>query len=432
MGCAKNLVDSEVMLGRLMEAGCEHTADPADAEIIIVNTCSFIKNAAEESIDTILGLADYRNRGKCQRLIVTGCLPERYGSDIATALPEVDFFLGTGAYHMIERAVKGESDNGIKYLLPDPDSSPKYEYNGPRVRSTPHIAYLKIAEGCSRHCTYCIIPKLRGKQRSRHIDEIIIEAEQMIRAGAKELVLVAQDTTAYGRDTRNGETFDSLLRAVSEIDDSIWIRFLYGHPESINNNVIKIVAEHENICSYFDIPVQHASDSMLKSMGRKHTRDDLLKLFDTIRDIDPEAALRTTVITGFPGETENDFKILLDFVKKVSFDHLGVFAYSDSEDLPSHALPGHVPEDVAGERLDRLMTNQANISLAKNKNRVGETVSVLVEKNIGKNNYTGRTSFQAPEVDGITFIQSSRIEQGSFANIRIIGASEYDLEGEAV
>ncbi len=433
LGCAKNLVDSEIMLGRLGKTGCEFTQDPSAAEIIIVNTCSFIKSAADESIDTILELAKFRTAGKCRRLIVTGCLPERYGDDISSALPEVDFFLGTGAYHMIAQAADGALEDKTRCLMPDPDSIGQAELNGPRVRSSPHIAYLKVAEGCSRHCTYCIIPRLRGKQKSRACEDIIEEARKMILSGAKELILVAQDTTAYGTDLKeSGPGFQQLLREMAEIDSRVWIRFLYGHPESMHEDIVKTAAELDNVCSYFDIPVQHASQNVLKRMGRQYTKDDLLRLFDTIRSRDAGASLRTTVITGFPGETENDFETLLGFVSEVGFDHMGVFTYSDSEDLPSHKLTGHVPEDVARDRLDTLMSAQADISSAKNRQRIGKTYRVLVENELGDGLYSGRTVFQAPEADGITSIRSGILKTGSFAMIKITDASEYDIKGEAV
>ena len=453
LGCARNLVDSEIMLGRLREKGWVITDDPADAEVIIVNTCSFIEPAANESIDTIFELAGYKQNGALRRLIVTGCLPQRFGQEIVKTLPEVDVFLGTGAFDKIIEAAGGSLDSDDSddsdCLLPNPDLLPLQGQNTPRVQSSSYMAYLKIAEGCSRHCTYCIIPELRGKLKSRLSADIIAEARHLNFSGIKELVLIAQDTTSYGKDLRQGSDFSQLLTNLSSISEpnrfcsgkagyvnDLWIRVLYMHPESIEDSVVKAVAENENICSYFDIPVQHAANKVLKRMGRNYTRDDLYRMIDKIRLRIPDAVIRTTVIVGFPGEADKDFETLLSFVEDLRFDHLGVFIYSDFKDLPSHELTDHVPEHVANMRRDRLMSIQAKISMENNRKYAGRIVKVLVEEELEENLFSGRTFFQAPDVDGITFFQTSKLHSeiriGSFADVKITETREYDLGGEAV
>jgi ribosomal protein S12 methylthiotransferase len=447
LGCARNLVDSEVMLGRLREKGWAITDDPSDAEVIIVNTCSFIEPAVNESIDTIIELAGYKQNGACKRLIVTGCLPQRFGKDIVKTLPEVDVFLGTGAFDKIIEAAGGFADLGCH--LPNPDLLPLQGQNTQRVQSSSYLAYLKIAEGCSRHCTYCVIPKLRGQQKSRLPEDIIAEARHLYLLGIKELLLIAQDTTSYGKDLRQGYDFSQLLTNLSAISepnrfgsgktghaDDLWIRVLYMHPESIEDSVVKAVAENENICSYFDMPVQHADNKVLKRMGRNYTRDDLRRLIDKIRLRIPDAAIRTTVIVGFPGETDKNFETLLSFVEELRFDHLGVFIYSDFKDLPSHELTDHVRENVANIRRDRLMSVQAKISMENNLKYAGRIARVLVEEKLEENLLSGRTFFQAPDVDGITYIETSKLHTGigigSFADVKITETREYDLRGEAV
>ncbi len=437
LGCVKNLVDSEFMLGRLEKAGYTIIKDPAEAEAIIINTCSFIESAVNESIDTILELAELKKDGACKRIVVTGCLPERFREEIVSALPEVDIFLGTGAFCKIVEAVSGRlniSENSSVCFLPDPSQSIFPIAEEPRVLFSPHTAYLKIAEGCSKRCSYCIIPKLRGKQRSRYLEDIIAEAHLLIASGVKELILVAQDTTNYGKDLLPESNFQSLIENISAISENVWLRFLYGHPETISDSLINTIAEHKNICSYFDLPIQHSSNQVLKRMGRHYTSDDLFRIFDKIRTVIPDAAIRTTLITGFPGETEKNFKHLLNFIENVCFDHLGVFVYSDFRELSSHKLPNHVPENIAKIRYEQLMSRQAEISLEKNKKHIGKNYKVLVETSLEKQPGTGRAYFQAPEVDGITYINSEKpqsdLKIGSFTNVRITEALEYDLVGE--
>jgi ribosomal protein S12 methylthiotransferase len=444
LGCARNLVDSEIMMGRIKRAGWALVDEPEEADAIVVNTCSFIEEAADESIEMILELAYYKQEGRCKRLVVAGCLPERYREQIASQMPEVDAFIGTGAYDHIVEAVEG-----VKYaggcLLPDPDRTSPQEKDVPRTLSTSHMAYLKVAEGCSRHCTYCIIPKLRGKKRSRLPQEVIAEAQGLLESGVKELVLVAQDTTSYGTDLKPTASLSRLVESLAglpgvRVDGSApehaWIRVLYGHPESIDDAFIKTVASHPNVCSYFDIPIQHVSSSILKKMGRMYRSDDLERLFDKIRSQVPGASLRTTIIVGFPGENDKDFEALLRFVEDTRFDHLGVFLYSDSGDLPSHALSNHVPAQVARERYDQLMSCQLDISARNYQNYIGQTLEVLVEEAVEDGLFAGRAAFQAPEVDGMTYIRSGHEQPGPriglFSRIRVTDAMEYDLIGDAV
>jgi ribosomal protein S12 methylthiotransferase len=428
LGCARNLVDSEVMTGKLREAGCIPVHDPQDADVIIVNTCSFIEAAANESIDTILALAALKKTGVCSRLIVTGCLPERYREDIVSALPEVDVFLGTGAYDRIIEAVQ-DAPKISACVLPDPDGITVETADVARELTAGPGAYLKIAEGCSRRCTYCIIPKLRGKQKSRAMADIVTEAERLAASGVRELTLVSQDTTAYGQDLAGSADLSQLLERLSRIPGDTWIRFLYGHPESITDAMIRTVAQHPRICPYFDIPVQHASDSVLKRMGRHYGRKELLRLFENIRATVPDASLRTTVIVGFPGETDADFDLLLSFVKETRFDHLGVFIYSDADDLPSHGLPDPVPAAVARRRHNRLMSVQKKISMENNRRHLEKIIPVLVESAPEKGVYMGRTRFQAPEVDGVTIIHADLLEIGDVIRVRITDTLEYDLIG---
>jgi len=437
LGCVRNLVDSEIMLGRLTEAGWTVTDDPAQADVIVVNTCSFITDAANEAIDTILELAKFKQTGNCRALIVAGCLPERFRENIAEAMPEADMFLGTAAFDKIAEVADSVLKSEIpksKCLLPDPNSI--FLSDGPRIRDCSHSAYIKVAEGCSRQCTYCIIPKLRGKQRSRDPKKILAEARALVRAGVKELIPVAQDTTNYGKDLTPGADLGSLLSKMSALSDDLWIRFLYGHPESIADSLIRTVARHPNICPYFDLPIQHAANKILKRMGRKYLQEDLQRLFDNIRKIIPDACLRTTVIVGFPGETEKEFNSLLRFVEDIRFDHLGVFMYSDADDLPSHRLSGHVPKKTANERYDRIMSRQLEISMENNQRYLDKRLKVLVEEKPEDNLFIGRTVFQAPEVDGITYIHSNihskQLQIGEFADVLITDTLEYDLIGDAV
>jgi ribosomal protein S12 methylthiotransferase len=425
-------VDSEIMLGDLVAGGFWLTQDASEADVIVVNTCGFIESAIDESIEAILSLAEYKKSGKCQRLIVAGCLPERFQAEIAASLPEVDAFLGTGAYHHILAAAQGKYDNG-KCLLPEPASHKLQQHETKRILSTSSLAYLKIAEGCDRHCTYCTIPKLRGRLRSRPADDIVAEARALIAAGFKEIIIIGQDTYSYGTDLKPKVSLSALLERIALLSNQIRFRLLYGSPDMADDDsLIRTVAQFDHICSYFDIPIQHASPGILKKMGRPYSTDDLLRLFDKIRAMIPDAAIRTTLLVGFPGETDKDFKLLLDFMQKVRFDHAGVFIYSDADDLASHRLKNHVPKKVARQRHDELMSFQMEISFDHNRNRVEKTYEALIEQQMESGVYVGRTYFQAPEVDGVTYVESAGLAVGEFASVQITDAYEYDLKGTAV
>ncbi len=430
LGCARNQVDSEIMAGSLDNASLAPVPDPADADIIIINTCSFIESAAEESIDAILELARHKTSGRCRRLIVAGCLPERYREAAAPVLPEVDAFLGTGACSHIVTASLEPFSEEQRILLPPPEANPLQQHD--TRRSTPALpsVYLKITEGCDRRCTYCIIPKLKGRLRSRPMDDILVEAKELINAGYREIVLIGQDTGSYGWDLPVSASLDRLLANLAVLSPGTWFRFLYGSPDRTTDVLIETVATSDNICSYFDLPVQHVSGKILKRMGRNGHAADLAALFDRIRSTVPDAVLRTTLMVGFPGETAKDFDALMAFVETVQFDHVGVFTYSDADDLASHHLSGHISPETAQQRRDALMAAQADISRARNEDRLGRTFPVLIEEQMGDALYMGRASFQAPEVDGVVYVESNHLEIGQFANVTITEAFDYDLKGK--
>jgi ribosomal protein S12 methylthiotransferase len=436
LGCARNQVDSEIMTGRLTTAGHTIVNDPAQAETIIVNTCCFVEDAADESVDTILAAAAYKQTGRCRRLIVTGCLPERYREASAEALPEVDLFLGTGAYDQILAVVEAPPGPAGNCLLPDPDRIEPQAADTPRDRTSGPMAYVKIAEGCDRHCTFCIIPRLRGRQKSRPRADIVGEARGLIARGVKELVLVAQETTRYGYDLNENADLSALLAVLSDLSEDVWIRFLYGHPQSMTDDVLHTVAKRPNLCKYFDIPIQHSVDRILKQMGRNYTNAELTAMIARIRGIVPDAVLRTTLIVGFPGETNEDFEQLREFVQTVRFDHLGVFTYSDAADLAAHRLPDPVAPEIAAQRRNILMEEQrslSDIALARYRHR---ELTVLVEEAPEPGVFLGRTAFQAPEVDGLTYIHTTaantQVEIGQFVRVKITDTLAYDLVGESL
>jgi ribosomal protein S12 methylthiotransferase len=436
LGCARNQVDSEIMAGRLARAGHDIVDDPGRAETIIVNTCCFVEDAADESVDAILAAADYKQSGRCRRLIVTGCLPERYREASSEALPEVDLFLGTGAYDQILAAVEEALPPNTKIILPDPDRITPQAAETPRDPAAGPMAYIKIAEGCDRHCTFCIIPTLRGRQKSRPLAAIVAEAQHLIAHGVKELVLVAQETTRYGHDREDGDNLSVLLAALSDLSPDIWVRFLYAHPQSLSDDVLDTVAERANLCAYFDIPIQHSVDRLLKQMGRRYTAANLAAMLARIRRRAPEAVLRTTLIVGFPGETDADFEQLLQFVQAARFDHLGVFTFSDADDLAAHGLPHPVAPETARQRRDILMEAQKAISESRLARYLDRELTVLVEEAPEPDVFLGRTAFQAPEVDGLTYIHAAAVQNtvavGRFVQVRITDTLEYDLVGEPV
>lgn len=435
LGCPRNLVDSEIMLGRLLESGYTITSHESDADCVVVNTCSFIRPAVDESIDTILEMARWKKHARGRRLIVVGCLPQRYGADLAKALPEVDVFLGTGAFDRIIQAAQGSLKNGTRILLPRPDEVAVCDAKAPRFPTTsPHTAYLKVAEGCSGQCSYCIIPKLRGPQRSRPMEDVLSEARRLVETGVRELILVAQNTTAYGEDLGRGYGLEHLLAELAAISRLTWIRVLYGHPDYVTDGLIETVAAHDRVCSYFDIPIQHISEPVLRRMGRRHDSQSILELFGRIRRNVPGAVLRTTLMVGFPGETEQDFESLLDLTESVRFDHLGAFMYSNEEDLLSNRLKDHVSESVKQERLERLMARQRGLSLENSQKYVGRILKVLLEGRATKTDgpWIGRASFQAPEIDGVVYVNEGKAKPGTWVDVRITAAHQYDLTGDMV
>lgn len=430
LGCSKNLVDSEQMLGILDD---EYTLcdEAQDADIVIVNTCSFIHDAREESIGTILDLAKLKQDGHLQKLLVTGCLSQRYPEDLLKEIPEIDAVVGTGNFYRIDEVLKNiESGSKEKIFVESIDLLIPEDL--PRIMTTPsHYAYLKIAEGCDNLCTYCIIPKLRGKYRSRRIEDIIEEAKDLALLGIKEFIVIAQDTTRYGMDLYDGPKLDLLLDELSKIEDIKWIRVHYSYPDILDDQLLDGFFRNEKVINYFDIPIQHASNKILKLMNRKTSREDILDITRKIRERDADAVIRTTVIVGFPGETDEDFNILMDLVKEVKFDRLGAFNYSNEEDTPAFKLPNQVEQEVMEMRKDALMSAQMIISEAKSFSKIGKTFEVVIEEVAEENKiYVGRTSYDSPDVDGVVYVHTDQaIELGTFINVKINDALEYDLIG---
>ena len=431
LGCDKNLSDSEEMLGLLTKNGHEIVDEEEQAEAIIINTCCFINDAKEESVETILEMAEYRKSGKCRILIVTGCMAQRYKQEILDELPEVDAVLGTTSYEDILKAIE-EADAGRRFQeFKDINYLPNTETH--RVLTTGgHYGYLKIAEGCDKHCTYCIIPSLRGRYRSVTVERLLAQAEDMAQQGVKELILVAQETTVYGKDLYGEKALPRLLRELCKIKGIRWIRVLYCYPEEIDEELIRVIKEEKKICHYLDLPIQHASDRILKRMGRRTTQAELREIVTKLRREIPDMILRTTLITGFPGETEEDHQELMEFVDEMEFDRLGVFTYSPEEDTPAAAMPDQIPEEVKEERRDELMELQQEISLDRGNTRIGQEMTVMIEGKVsGESAYIARTYGDAPKVDGYIFIQTGELLMtGDFARVRVTGALEYDLIGE--
>ena len=432
LGCDKNLVDSEVMLGLLRSEGFQLTGEEAEADVIVVNSCCFIGDAKEESINTILEMAAWKEEGVCRALIVTGCLAERYKEEVLAEMPEVDAVVGTASYDKIVEVVKDvlHLKSGCQ-VFQNIDQTPEVQVK--RVVTTGgHYAFLKIAEGCDKHCTYCIIPKVRGKYRSVPMERLVRETEELAAGGVRELILVAQETTLYGCDLYGHKALPELLRKLAAIPGIVWIRIQYCYPEEITDELIQVIREEKKICRYLDIPVQHASDSVLKRMGRRTNGVQLREMIRRLRAEIPELALRTTLISGFPGETKEDHEILMDFVEEMEFDRLGVFAYSQEEDTPAAVMETQVPEDVKEERRSEVMELQQEISLEKSREMIGRTLLVMIEGKVADENaYVGRTYRDAPNVDGYIFINTDQeMMTGDFARVQVTGALEYDLIGE--
>jgi len=438
LGCDKNLVDSEVMLGLLDRAGFRIVDDEAQADVIVINTCCFIHDAKEESIQTILEMAEYKKEGRLKALVVTGCLAQRYQEEILKEMPEVDAVLGTTAYTEIVEAVKDAVAGNVRVMLKEVDAPPKAALSaagtGRLVTTGGHFAYLKIAEGCDKHCTYCIIPKIRGRYRSVPMEQLVMEARELAEQGVKELILVAQETTLYGKDLYGEKSLHILLEKLCRVNGIRWIRILYCYPEEIDDNLIGIMKKEKKICHYLDLPIQHVNDDILKSMGRRASKEKLTQVIEKLRAEIPDITLRTTLITGFPGETKEQHEELMEFVDEMEFDRLGVFTYSAEEDTPAAEMLGQVPEKVKEERRLELMELQQEIAFAKAEDMAGKEVLAMIEGKVADEDaYVGRTYKDAPNVDGLIFINTQEeLMSGDFARVRVTGALEYDLIGELI
>lgn len=447
LGCDKNAVDSEVMLGLLLEEGHHIAPGEEEADAIVVNTCGFIADATDESIRTILDMSQYKKEGRCKALIVTGCMVQRYREEIARELPEVDAIVGVGDYDGIVQVLwEVENRQGLVERVTDKNRSPSEQTQLKRVLSTlPHFAYLKIAEGCDNHCTYCTIPSIRGRYRSRTRESLLEEAGMLARRGVRELILVAQDTGRYGEDLYGEPVLDQLIRSLSELEGIMWIRLLYVYPERITERLIEEMAGNPKVCHYIDMPIQHGSDAVLKAMGRKSTRKGIEDVVRRLRERMPDVAIRTTLIAGFPGETEEDFDTLMAFVEENKFDKLGVFPYSQEEGTPAARLPGQNSEDVKISRVERLMERQREVSHDIGRQLVGRTMSVIVDGRKTSEDdsvhlspaflpvhdvYIGRSQRDCYGIDGVvSFTSQEEIISGSMVKVKITGSDDYDLQG---
>ena len=433
LGCDKNLVDTEVMLGELAEEGYLFTDEEAEADIVIINTCCFIRDAKEESIETILSMAELKKTGQIRALLVTGCLAQRYREEIQKEIPEVDAVLGITDIHSIVRAVRETLAGGAKNHIGESAPAP---VSGTRriVTTGGHYAYLKIAEGCDKHCTYCIIPKIRGNYRSVPMEDLLEEAAYLASQGVRELILVAQETTVYGVDLYGEKRLPELLRELCRIEGLRWIRLLYCYPEEITKELVEVMRHERKVCHYLDIPIQHASDAVLKRMGRRTSEADLRKVIAMLRAEIPDICLRTTLISGFPGETEEDFIRLYQFVNEMEFDRLGVFAYSLEEDTPAALMPDQIGEEVREGRRNELMELQQEIAFEKAAEKKGQVLEAVVEGYLPEERiYVARTYMDAPNVDGYLFFEAEReIESGSFVEVEVTDSSDYDLVGVEV
>lgn len=432
LGCPKNTVDSEIVLGSLADRGYSVTSNEGDADVIIVNTCGFIDSAKEESIDAILEMAEYKRKGNCKKLIVMGCLSQRYKDELLKEIPEIDYLVGAGDFKSVAEMI--ESKNGIKKSKV---GEPVFDFNEntPRILTTPrYTAYVKIAEGCSNRCSFCIIPKIRGPFKSRNVDSIVREAEILSDKGVKELNLISQDTTMFGTDIGLKNGLSELLKRLVKIDGVRWIRLLYCYPTFFNDDLIEIMKNEEKICKYIDLPLQHSHNDILKAMIRQEREGEIRDLIYRIRDAIPDIAIRTAFIVGFPGEADRHFEHLSSFVKEMKFEHLGVFTYSPEEGTKAADIPNHVLEDVKNKRKDTIMEIQKRLSLEKNKRFIGTTQDVLVEETTGSDEFliSGRMQTQAPEIDGVVYIEESEVRAGDILPVKITKAMEYDLIGEAV
>lgn len=431
LGCDKNLVDTEVMLGMLASRGYEMTNDEQEADIIVINTCCFIHDAKEESIQNILEMAEYKKNGSAKALIVTGCMAERYRQEILDEIPEVDEVLGTTAYDRILDAVDAALAGQHEVMTADLDALPLPETKR-LVTTGGHFAYLKIAEGCDKHCTYCIIPKIRGNFRSVPMERLLKEAQDLAEQGVKELILVAQETTLYGKDLYGEKSLPKLLRELCKISGIRWIRILYCYPEEITDELIKVMKEEPKICHYLDLPIQHANDTILKRMGRRTSKQELIDIVQKLRKEIPDICLRTTLITGFPGETQEQHEEVMEFIDTLEFDRLGAFTYSPEEDTPAATFEDQIDEEVKEDRQADIMELQQEIAFDKAEDMIGREVLVMIEGKVADENaYVGRTYRDAPNVDGLIFINTDvELISGDFAKVKVTGALDYDLIGE--
>ena len=431
LGCDKNLVDSEVMLGLINQKGYIITNDENEADIIVVNTCCFINDAKEESINTILEMAELKKTANLKALIVTGCLAQRYKKEIQDEIKEVDAVVGTSSYENIVRVIEEALEGKVSESFEDIDVSPEVESK--RVLTTGgYYSYLKIAEGCDKHCTYCIIPKIRGKFRSVPMERLLAEARSLAEQGVKELMLVAQETTLYGVDLYGEKSLHKLLKELCKINGIEWIRILYCYPEEITDDLIQVMKEEDKICNYLDMPIQHASDNILKRMGRRTNHQELIDIVTKLRREIPDISLRTTLITGFPGETKEDHEQLLEFVDQMEFDRLGVFTYSPEEDTPAASMSEQIEEEVKEERKDEIMSLQQEIAFERAEKMVGRTLKVMIEGRLPEDNvYIGRTYMDAPNIDGYIFVNAEHeFMSGDFVTVKVTGAKDYDLTAE--
>jgi ribosomal protein S12 methylthiotransferase len=432
LGCAKNQVDSEIMLAKLKNEGFKIVSDIERADIVIINTCGFIEDARQESINTIIETGQLKERGMLQYLVCTGCLAQRYGQELLDELPELDGLIGISCFPEIDkylyRIINGERLAAV--------ASPPLTFieKGPRVLTTPSgSAYLKITEGCNNHCSYCAIPSIRGKLRSRPAGELLNEARDLAGKGIKELVLIGQDTAVYGKDLHEDLGLSKLLQQLVKVDNLHWIRLLYLHPAHIDENIIATIAQEDKVLPYLDIPIQHASDNMLKAMNRQHSSADLRKLISHLREEINGLVLRTTVMLGFPGETEDDFKQLYDFVGETEFDWLGAFAFTPEEDTLAYSMPNQIADEIKQQRLAAIMKLQKNISRKKNKKRLQQNYEILISSQASRNLYLGRSYFQAPSVDGITMVKSEqKLTKGEFVKVELKAIRNYDMIGEFI
>lgn len=432
LGCDKNLVDTEKMMGLFRQNGWEFTDDEAEADAVLVNTCCFIGDAKEESVNTILEMAELKNQGNVKALIVTGCMAERYKQEILDEIPEVDAIIGTSSYdEIIEALNRVFGGQGPVSCFEELTRLPKTSA-GRVVTTGGYYGFLKIAEGCDKRCTYCIIPSLRGPYRSYPMEELVEEAKMLADGGVKELIVVAQETTLYGVDLYGKKMLPELLRRLAAVSGIQWIRIQYCYPEEITDELIEVIKQEEKICHYLDIPIQHASDRILKRMNRRTNQAQLKEMIGKLRQEIPDIVLRTTLISGFPGETEEDHQILMEFVDEMEFERLGVFAYSAEEDTPAYSFENQVPQELKEERRDQLMELQQEIAFEHSEDMKGRILDVLIEGKVADEPaYVGRTYMDAPGVDGLIFVNTGEVlMSGDFVRVKVTGASEYDLIGE--